>query len=250
MTTREDVVSFVNDYLQISSVPDSSLNGLQVEGRSAVRKIVFGVSASLELFKKAKAAGADMIIVHHGLLWGKEQALTGAFAKRVGFLLQHQISLLGYHLPLDKHPVIGHNALLLESLSAEKVRPFACYHDQQIGFYGEIKETSLTGVVRSLQKLCAAKALVLPFGPKKIRTVGIVSGGGWSMLPDAVALKLDLFVTGSADEPAQEICREGKINCVALGHYNSEKIGVMALMKLVAEKFSVQTEFIDIQNPL
>ena len=111
MTTREDVVSFVNDYLNISAVPDSSLNGLQVEGRDTVRKIAFGVSANLELFKKAKEAGADMIIVHHGLLWGKEQALTGAFGRRVAFLLQNQISLLGYHLPLDKHPIIGHNAL-------------------------------------------------------------------------------------------------------------------------------------------
>lgn len=250
MTTREDVVSFVNDYLQISSVPDSSLNGLQVQGRGVVRKIVFGVSASLELFKRAKAAGADMIIVHHGLLWGKEQALVGAFGQRVAFLLQNQISLLGYHLPLDKHPTIGHNALLLKSLDAKNVRPFALYHEQQIGFYGDIKEISLSALTRKLQKICGAKARVLPFGPQKIRTVGIVSGGGWSMLPDGVNLKLDLFVTGSADEPAQEICREGKINCVALGHYNSEKIGVLALMKLVAEKFPVETEFIDIQNPL
>lgn len=250
MTTREDVVSFVNDYLNISAVPDSSLNGLQVEGRDTVRKIAFGVSANLELFKKAKAAGADMIIVHHGLLWGKEQALTGAFGRRVAFLLQNQISLLGYHLPLDKHPIIGHNALLLNSLQAENIRPFARYHEQEIGFYGQIKPASLNGVVRRLQKVCGAKALTLPFGPRQIRTVGIVSGGGWSMLPDAVNLKLDLFVTGNADEPAQEICREGNINCVALGHYNSEKIGIMALMELVAEKFSVKTQFIDIQNPL
>jgi len=250
MTTREDVVSFVNDYLQISAVPDSSLNGLQVEGRDTVRKIVFGVSAGLELFKKAKAAGADMIIVHHGLLWGKEQALIGAFGLRVAFLLQNQISLLGYHLPLDKHPKIGHNALLLKSLKAKNIRPFASYHGQEIGFWGQIKPQSLKSVVSQLEHTCQAQALTLDFGEKKISKVGVVSGGGWSMLPDAINLGLDLFVTGSVDEPVQEMCREGRINCAALGHYNSEKIGVLALMKQVQSRFQVEVEFIDIKNPL
>ena len=250
MVKREDIVCFLNTYLHSAEVEDSSLNGLQVQGRDTVRKIVFGVSASLELFKKAAAAGADMIIVHHGLLWGREQALVGTFGKRVGFLLQHEISLLGYHLPLDKHPKIGHNALLISSLAATNVKPFAAYHGQEIGFCGRIKPASLQQVVRSLEKTCAARATVLPFGPKKIRTVGIVSGGGWSMLPDATALGLDLFVTGSLDEPAYELCREGKINCIGLGHYNSEKIGVRALMKLVQQHFDVETQFIEIKNPL
>ncbi|MBR3898752.1 MAG: Nif3-like dinuclear metal center hexameric protein [Elusimicrobiaceae bacterium] len=250
MTTRDKVVSAINEYLQISSVADASLNGLQVEGRARVQKIVFGVSASLELFKRAQKAGADMIVVHHGLLWGKEQALTGAFGRRVGFLLQNQISLLGYHLPLDKHPQIGHNALLMKCLSAKDILPFAEYHGQTIGFCGEIAKTTLTAVVSKLEKICGGKAVVLPFGPKQIRKVGIVSGGGWSMLPDAIAQGLDLFVTGSLDEPAQEICREGKIHCAALGHYNSEKIGVLALMEWVAEQFAVDVEFIDVKNPI
>ncbi|MBR2865636.1 MAG: Nif3-like dinuclear metal center hexameric protein [Elusimicrobiaceae bacterium] len=250
MTTRDKVVSAINEYLQISSVADASLNGLQVEGRARVQKIVFGVSANLELFKRAQKAGADMIVVHHGLLWGKEQALTGAFGRRVGFLLQNQISLLGYHLPLDKHPQIGHNALLMKCLSAKDILPFAEYHGQTIGFCGEIAKTALTAVVSKLEKICGGKAVVLPFGPKQIRKVGIVSGGGWSMLPDAIAQGLDLFVTGSLDEPAQEICREGKIHCAALGHYNSEKIGVLALMEWVAEQFTVDVEFIDVKNPI
>lgn len=250
MTTREDVVEFLNGYLHSGEIPDSSLNGLQVEGRARVRKIVFGVSAGLELFKRAKAAGTDMIVVHHGLLWGKEQALAGLFGRRAGFLLQNQISLLGYHLPLDKHPVIGHNALLMKTLGARNVRPFASYHGQEIGFCGEITPAALGGVVRKLERACGAKAFVLPFGPKQIRTVGAVSGGGWSMIGDAVAEGLDLFVTGSLDEPAQELCREGRINCAALGHYNSEKIGVLALMDLVRAEFNVEAEFIDVKNPI
>lgn len=248
MTTREDVVNFLNEYLLVAGIADSSLNGLQVEGKDRIRKIVFGVSASMELFKKAKAAAADMIVVHHGLLWGKEQALTGLFGRRVGFLLENKISLAAYHLPLDKHPVLGHNALLLKGLRAQKLRPFADYHGQTIGFYGQITPTNLKTVAQKLTHLCDSKATTLAFGPDKIRTVGVVSGGGWSMITDAIAAGLDLFVTGSLDEPVQELCREGKINCIALGHYNSEKIGVRALMDLVHKQFDVETEFIEIKN--
>jgi len=250
MATCEDVIKFVNDYLLTAAVADSSLNGLQVQGRARVRKIVFGVSANMALFEKAKKAGADMIIVHHGLLWGKEQALTGTFGKRAGFLLKNEISLAGYHLPLDKHPVIGHNALLLKALGADQLKPFASYHGQTIGFRGEIKPLGLSAVVRKLERVCGAKATVFPFGPAKVRTVGVVSGGGWSMICDAIELGLDLFVTGSVDEPVQELCREGKISCVALGHYNSEKIGVLALMDLVQKQFGVDVQFVDIANPI
>ena len=250
MATREEVITFLNDYLLAATVADSSLNGLQVQGRDRVRKIVFGVSANMALFERAKKAGADMIVVHHGLLWGKEQALVGTFGRRAGFLLKNEISLAGYHLPLDKHPVIGHNAMLLKALGADEIKPFALYHGQAIGFYGTIKPTALRAVVRKLERVCGGKAKIFPFGPSKVRTVGVVSGGGWSMIADGVELGLDLFVTGSVDEPVQELCREGNISCAALGHYNSEKIGILALMNLVQKQFGVAVEFIDIANPI
>ena len=250
MVLCEDVVRFVNEYLLVDTIADSSLNGLQVQGRARVRKIAFGVSANMALFERAQKAGADMIIVHHGLLWGKEQALTGTFGRRAGFLLKHDISLLGYHLPLDKHPVIGHNALLLKALKAHSFKPFAPYHGQTIGFFGEMKPVALTTIVHKLEEVCGGKAQVFAFGPAKVKTVGVVSGGGWSMISDGVEQGLDLFVTGSVDEPVQELCREGKISCVALGHYNSEKIGVLALMELVQKQFGVDVQFIDIANPI
>ena len=115
---------------------------------------------------------------------------------------------------------------------------------------GEIKATALPVLVKALEKACQTKARLIPGGPAKIKKVGIVSGGGWSMLPDAIALGLDLFVTGTVDEPAQELCREGHISCVALGHYNSEKMGIQALMQLVQKQFGVQTVFIDIKNAI
>lgn len=250
MALREDIVRFLDEYLLSATIADCSLNGLQVQGRGRVRKIAFGVSANMALFERAQKAGADMIIVHHGLLWGKEQALTGTFGRRAGFLLKNDISLVGYHLPLDKHPVVGHNALLLRALKARSLKSFAQYHGQSIGFYGSVNPVPLSKLVSRLEQVCGCKAQVFAFGPSKVKTVGAVSGGGWSMISDGVELGLDAFVTGSVDEPVQELCREGHITCIALGHYNSEKIGVLALMKLVQKQFGVDVEFIDIANPI
>lgn len=251
MVNCEDVLHFLDTYLNSAQIPDMSHNGLQVEGTPRVGKIVFGVSASLALFRQAKEAGADMVLVHHGLLWGQEQAVTGLFKERVAFLLKNDINLAAYHLPLDKHPVVGHNACLIRALGAQREQPFGVYHGQTIGFCGVLPEPqTLDQVAQTLEAYCQTKAVRLPFGTNRIESVGIVSGGAYSMLPQAIEKHLDLYITGVLDEPAQEWCREGNINCLALGHYNSEKPGVLALMELIAKRFDVQTEFIDVPNPL
>lgn len=250
MVNCEDVIRFLDTYLNSAQITDVSRNGLQVAGTPRVGKIVFGVSASLELFRKAKVAGADLIVVHHGLLWGQEQPITGLFRDRIAFLLKNDINLAGYHLPLDMHPVVGHNACLMRALRAERLKPFGEYHGTPIGFCGMVQPAPLEDLVSVLEAYCGAKAQVLAYGPKRVETVGVVSGGAYSLLPQAIGQKLDLYVTGALDEPAQEWCREGRINCVALGHYNSEKPGVLALMELVSKRFDVQTEFIDVANPL
>ena len=250
MWNCEDIIQFLDTYLNSAHIADTSHNGLQVSGTPRVGKIVFGVSASLELFRKAKVAGADLIVVHHGLLWGQEQPITGMFRERVAFLLKNDINLAAYHLPLDKHPVVGHNACLLRAVNALQPQPFGEYHGETIGFSGVVDNRPLAELVQTWEKLCGTKAQVLPFGPSKIRTIGVISGGAHSMLPQAIAQHLDLYVTGVLDEPVQEWCREGNINCVALGHYNSEKPGVLALQELVGKHFNVETEFIDVANPI
>ncbi len=245
-----EIIRFWNTLLQKDAVPDASYNGLQVDGNPAVHKIAFGVSATLELFEKAHAAGAELVCVHHGLLWGQEQPLTGLFKERVKYLLTHDMNLAVYHLPLDKHPELGHNACLLRALGAKNSRPFGNYHGVDIGFAGEITPQPLGDVQKTLEDFCAARAHVLAYGSPQIRTVGIVSGGAYSLLPQAVDQKLDLYVTGILDEPAFAWCREGHINCLALGHYRSEKCGVLALQQRTARQFNVETEFIEIDNPL
>ena len=250
MIQCDEIIHFWNTLLQSATVPDASYNGLQVAGNTAVHKIVFGVSASLELFEKAHASGADLVCVHHGLLWGQEQPLTGLFKERVKYLLTHNIGLAAYHLPLDKHPELGHNACLMRAIGGQNIRSFGNYHGTDIGFAGEIIPATLPQIQKTLEDFCHTHAQVLAYGTPEIKTVGIVSGGAYSLLPQAIEQKLDLYITGILDEPAQEWCREGHINCLALGHYRSEKCGVLALMQRTAQQFKVETEFIEIDNPL
>lgn len=249
MVNCEDVIRFLDTYLGSPHIPDASRNGLQVAGTPRVGTVAFGVSASLEFFRKAVSAGADLAVVHHGLLWGQEQPITGLFKERLAFLLKHNLNLAAYHLPLDKHPVVGHNACLMRALKAERLQPFGEYHGQTIGFSG-VLHTRLEDASAALEKFCQTKAEVFAYGPREIGTVAVVSGGAGGLLPQAIAQKIDLYVTGIVDEPAQEWCREGHINCITLGHYNSEKPGVLALMDLISKRFGVQTQFIDVPNPL
>jgi len=216
-----------------------------------VRKIAFGVSACAELFEKAAEQKCDMVVVHHGLIWNEPNRITGIFRKRIKILLDNDISLAAYHLPLDMNAKIGHNAVLLDYIGAEKRRPFGRYHGQSIGFSGRLKQAATVGQLASvLQDRLHCEPNILAFGPEKIKTVSVVSGGGAKMLEDAIEQKHDLYITGELSEPVWQQCREAKINLIGLGHYNSEKAGIFELEKATAKKFRVKTEFIDAPNPL
>ena len=250
MVKCDDVLNFWNTTLDIAHIPDASRNGLQVQAPQEVHKIVFGVSACQALFEQAHREQAQLVCVHHGLLWGHEQPLTGLFGARVKYLLTHNIGLAAYHLPLDKHPQLGNNACLMRALGAQEVHPFADYHGVQIGYAGRVTAQPLAQLASTLEQFCGQKAHVLAFGADTVQTVGAVSGGAYSMLPQAIDQKLDVYVTGILDEPAYEWCREGHINCIALGHYASEKCGIRALMDATAQQFQVETQFIETPNPL
>lgn len=248
---RDTIIDFADSYLGSKPVKDSSQNGLQVEGKPEVKKIAFGVSASLELFKRAAAAGADMIIVHHGLLWGKSVPVKGPFRRKLELLLTKGITLAVWHLPLDKHPVVGNNAQLLKLLGAGKLSPFGTYDGETIGIKGTFSRPRPVGdVIRTLQAALSAEILSFNFGPKKIRTLGAVSGGGQGMFGQAITAGLDLFITGEVSEFVQETAREHSANYISAGHYNTEKAGIWALEKVIRSKFRVKTEFIDIPNPV
>ena len=251
MEQREKIVSFLNSYLDIKNIKDSSQNGLQCEGCENVKKIVFGVSMSLKLIEKAIKEKADMIIVHHGLLWGRSLIFKGPHKKKLELLFKNNISLLGYHLPLDKHIKIGNNAQIMNYLGAKQLKPFGVYDGETIGFKSAFsKHKSLDGIIKTLSDKLSSKIACLEFGPKKIKTLGVISGGAQSMFTQAIDANLDLYITGEISEFVQEMARENNINFISAGHYNSEKPGIWALEKLIKSKFKVETKFIDVPNPI
>jgi len=250
MTDRDKIVSFTDSFLDSGRIKDASQNGLQFEGRAGVKKIAFGVSASLECIKRAAGSGADMLIVHHGLLWGHSQPFTGPFKRKLEALFANGMSLCAWHLPLDKNLAAGNNSSLLRMLGAGKLKPFGSYGGETIGFSGTFpKPLAMGDVAAALALKLDAEPLCFRFGAEKIRTVGVVSGGAAKMFEQAAAAGLDLYVTGEVSEQTQEYARETRSNFIAAGHYNTEKPGVIALAAVLEKKFKVKTEFIDIPNP-
>ncbi len=250
MADRDKIVSFVDSYLGSADVKDASQNGLQAEGRPEVEKIAFGVSASLECIKRAADCGADMLIVHHGLLWGRSQPFTGPLKRKLETLFRGGLSLAAWHLPLDRHPVVGNNARLLALLGAKGLKPFGSHDGQTIGFRGTLPRPLAIGdIAARLALKLDAEPLCFRFGTERIRSVGAVSGGAARMFEQAPAAGLDLYVTGETGEFVQEYARETRSNFIAAGHYNTEKPGVQALAGLLERKFRVKTEFLDIPNP-
>ena len=250
MADRDKIVSFADSYLDSKNIKDSSQNGLQAEGRAEVRKIAFGVSASLECIRRAAAGGADMLIVHHGLLWGRSQPFCGPLKRKLEALFGAGLSLCAWHLPLDKHPVCGNNARLLKMLGAGSLKPFGVYDGETIGFSGTFaKPLSMGDIAAALAIKLDAEPLCFRFGTQKIKTAGVVSGGAARMFVQAAAAGLDLYITGEAGEFVQEFARESRANFISAGHYNTEKPGVLALAEVLEKKFRVKTEFIDIPNP-
>lgn len=251
MVSRDRIVASLDAYLDVDRYRDYAPIGLQVEGHPVVKRITLGVSACIELFEQAAADGSQMVIVHHGMFWKKEsRVLKGSLKRRVRFLLDRDMSLLGYHLPLDAHPVVGNNARIIRILGASRGRAFGVYDGMDIGWVGTFRTPQpLAAVARKLKKLTPSDPMIFAHGPKKIKRFGVVSGGAGGVFVQAVDEGLDLYITGEPYEPAQAICRESGINFMALGHHNSEKTGVEALAGWLRRKFRIPAEFVDIPNP-
>ncbi len=247
MVARDRIVAYLNELLQPESFADYGPQGLQVEGKPHVRKIVTGVSASLKLFEQARVRGADMVIVHHGILWDKGSAVVkGALKKRLNALLSNDISLLAYHLPLDAHPGIGNNALAAGALGVLAPQPFA-----KVGWWGRLSEPLHPRVLfNKIEILYEHKPLIFDYGPDLVETVGLVSGNGAHHLHEALDLGLHCFVTGEAAESSMHLAKESGIHYVAAGHYATERLGIKVLGEQLAQEFGIEVEFIDVPNPV
>jgi dinuclear metal center YbgI/SA1388 family protein len=212
-----------------------------------VKKIAAGVSASLALFQRARDIGAQLLVVHHGLFWDNDpRRIDGRMRSRLQALFEGDVTLAAYHLALDAHPEIGNNALLARELGIQPERTFA-----GIGVGGPLRPppTPERFVGRVREKL-EREPLVFPHGPEMVRRAALVTGRGGRYLADAAAEGYDLFLTGEPEEPALHTARELGIHFVAAGHYATERLGVQALAKRLAERFGCEHEFIELGNPV
>ena len=242
---RKKIVSFCEAYLDVGKFEDHCVNGLQVEGADNVGKIITGVSLSRKLIDAALSRKAQMIMVHHGLFESqvkKPPRITGFVKDRLRLLLENELNLCGFHLPLDAHPGIGNNISLCRLLGVEKDR-----RPYDIGFIGGLRnEMSFAAFVELVNKKLGVRAYALNCGPKKVKRVGVVSGGASPWFPGAVDAGADTFLCGEIQEPVVRMAEELKANFINAGHYNTEKLGIQNLGKLLARKFKVEVEFVDL----
>jgi len=252
VTPRDELIAFLDDLLDSPSRADYGPNGLQVPGADEVELVVTGVSAHRELFEHAAAAGAQLVLCHHGIFWGETAGpVTEQLKARLKLLFDNDMSLAAYHLPLDAHPDFGNNALICAGLGLERAEAFGEAKGAPVGWVGTAREALALGeLVERSTELFGAAPLVFDSGPAEIRRVGVISGGGSSSLGEAIALGLDAFVTGEPTEHVMADAREGGIHFLAGGHYASETFGVRRLGELLVDRFGVAHTFVEIPNPI
>jgi dinuclear metal center YbgI/SA1388 family protein len=248
-----EAISELDHLLQPARFHDYCPNGLQVPGRTDVTRVATGVTASAELFERAIAEHADLLVVHHGLFWGSRPApIDARMKRRLKLLFDADISLAAYHLPLDAHPQVGNNALIARALGADTLEPFAVHNGEPTGFIARFagEGIEVPDLFALVTNLTARTPLVFDAGPKLIRSVAIVSGAGNNYLADAVAAGADAFLTGEPVERVMTEAQEGSIHFIAAGHYATETFGVRRLGEHLSERFDVEHVFIDVPNPI
>ncbi|MBF0177514.1 MAG: Nif3-like dinuclear metal center hexameric protein [Magnetococcales bacterium] len=252
MTRLTEIEQFLAQTMRVDSIADHHPNGVQVRGRESVEKIVSGVSACQAIFDAAVAAEADLVLVHHGMFWDQDpRVVEGSLKERLKTLLQHDLTLMAYHLPLDCHPVLGNNAQILSRLGLEAGEPFGHYHGTALSHVGRcVSPLSIHEFSRQVRDLFGGEPLVLPFGPESVRHVAVCSGAAPALIREARALGADLFLTGEGTEYIYHFAREEKLHFMAAGHHRTEKFGVQAVGELLAARYGIHHQFIDINNPL
>jgi dinuclear metal center YbgI/SA1388 family protein len=261
MTDRQTLLSAFNNLLQPERFTDYGPNGLQVEGKSQIRKIVSGVTASRALIEAAIEAKADAIFVHHGLFWrGQTGVVTGWMKERLKLLLAHDISLFAYHLPLDAHPELGNNAQLGQKLGfitpkAVERGEIKNFGDQNLGWLANIEQNTLKtlqnpeNLQKHLENSLKRPVAGVFIAESTIKNIAWCTGGAQSYFETAIAAGADAFITGEMSEPQAHLAREYGVSYFACGHHATERYGAPAVAAHVAEKLGIEHEFIEIDNP-
>lgn len=239
----------LDELLEVARFRDYSPNGLQVEGRPEVRKLVCGVTASQALLDVAVTEGADAVIVHHGYFWrGEDGCITGIRKRRLASLLGHDISLLAYHLPLDAHPELGNNAQLARLLGWHAEGRFG---EQDLAWIGRpAHPVAADDVARALAARLGREPMLVGDAQREVRRVAWCTGAAQGYFEQAIAAGADLYVSGEISEQTVHLARESGIPYLAAGHHATERYGIQALARHLAEQFGLDARFVDVDNPV
>lgn len=245
---RDDLAKYLDECLETARFRDYCPNGLQVEGRSEVRKVICGVTASQALINEAVAAGADAVLVHHGWFWKSEDGrITGIRKRRMAALLQHDISLFAYHLPLDAHAVLGNNAQLAQRLGWQVDGRFG---EQELGFLGHTASSTAAQLARDLAGVLGRIPQVVGDGERALKRIGWCTGGAQGYFEVAIASGADCFVSGEISEQTFHLACETGVPFIAAGHHATERYGVQALGEHLQENLGLSCTYVDIDNPV
>ena len=247
---RDELDHYLRTYLEVSEYSDYCPNGLQIEGKFPIKKIAFAVSATKESVAQSCAWGADALIVHHGVFWSEVKPIKGAFASRIKPLIKNDINLFAYHLPLDGHQECGNAVEIAKKLGGFELEGFGDHKGKPIGVKGKIHPVSSINFQYQLEQILLHSVIMASENPEdKISSFGIITGGASSKWREALKENLDAFITGEVHEYDWHDARESGIHFFAGGHHATEKFGVLALQKVLENKFRIETKFFDSENP-
>ncbi len=249
MVKINELAHYTQQLMQVESFKDYCPNGLQVEGRAEIRKIVTGVTASMALLEAAHRADADLILVHHGYFWRNEDArIIGIKRNRIAFLLKHDLNLMAYHLPLDAHPEFGNNVQLGKVLG---ILPINYVGEFNLVAYGELNQVSTLGDFAALVEKCLQRTPLVIGNPQQlIKKVAWCTGAAQGYIDSAIELGADVFISGEISEQTTHQALETGVSYIAAGHHATERYGIQALGEHLAEKFNLLHEFVDVKNPV
>jgi dinuclear metal center YbgI/SA1388 family protein len=241
-----DVVEYLDGYLRAAEIPDytGAVNGLEVESSGAVTSVAVAVDASQATIDAAAAAGANLLLVHHGLFWDRNPRITGRRYRRIHRLISADIALYAAHLPLDVHPEVGNNVVLAREIGIEIQGRFGEYKGQEIGYWGTL-EISREALAARLEEILGGRVKVVPGGPGSVRRIGVITGGGAGEIGSAIDAGLDALVTGEGAHHNYFDAEEGGINLFLGGHYATEIWGVRELGRLLERELGIPSTFID-----
>lgn len=250
--SRDKIVKFCDEYLKVEKFKDYCKNGLQLEGKEKVGKIILGVSLSERFIKAALKEDADMLAVHHGLFanqFGNPPRIHSFLRNRLKLLLENDLNLLGYHLPLDAHAKIGNNINLIRKLNLKKKKRIETERYGEIGFVGSLQsEMNFLDFVEYVNEKLDTNSFAIQGGKDRVRNIGIISGGASNNYLDAFYAGADTYLCGMVEENVVRELEEIGMNFIDAGHYNTEKYGIQSLGKLLKKEFKVDVKYIDIPN--